>query len=95
MTTTPSSTRSWGTALSAHSVSTSGSIGSPSSRTEQPTTTVATTCASDSAFIQLNNLDIHGDDDHASQEASGYCQISLTFKLIQLHGGVDRSIAKA
>ncbi|CAH2074337.1 unnamed protein product [Thlaspi arvense] len=62
------STRSWGTAVSGQSVSTSGSMGSPSSRSEQ-TTTVATS-ASDSAFIRLNNLDIQGDD-AASQGASG------------------------
>ncbi|KAF8088574.1 hypothetical protein N665_0536s0023 [Sinapis alba] len=58
------STRSWGTVVvSAQSVSTSGgSMGSPSSRSEQTTTTLATTSATDSAFIQLNNLDIQGDD---------------------------------
>ncbi|CAN6846660.1 unnamed protein product [Brassica oleracea] len=42
--------------------STSGSMGSPS-------TTVATTSASDSAFIQLNSLDIQGDD--AASQGSG------------------------
>ncbi|KAL1196632.1 Transcription factor-like protein DPB [Cardamine amara subsp. amara] len=62
------STRSWGTAVSGQSVSTSGSMGSPSSRSEQ-TTTVATS-ASDSAFLRLNNLDIQGDD-AGSQGASG------------------------
>ncbi|CAA7034037.1 unnamed protein product [Microthlaspi erraticum] len=62
------STRSWGTAVSGQSVSTSGSMGSPSSRSEQ-TITVATS-ASDTAFIRLNNLDIQGDD-AASQGASG------------------------
>ncbi|KAL0680515.1 hypothetical protein Bca4012_047362 [Brassica carinata] len=40
----------------------SGSMGSPS-------TTVATTSASDSAFIQLNSLDIQGDD--AASQGSG------------------------
>uniref|UniRef100_A0A1J3GX90 Transcription factor-like protein DPB n=1 Tax=Noccaea caerulescens TaxID=107243 RepID=A0A1J3GX90_NOCCA len=59
------STRSW---VSGQSVSTSGSMGSPSSRSEQ-TITVATS-ASDSAFIRLNNLDIQGDD-AGSQGASG------------------------
>ncbi|KAJ0234866.1 Transcription factor-like protein DPB [Hirschfeldia incana] len=62
------STRSWGT--TAQSVSTSGSMGSPSSRSEQTTTlatTTTTTSASDSAFLQLNNLDIQGEDDAASQ----------------------------
>ncbi|KAG5377455.1 hypothetical protein IGI04_042051 [Brassica rapa subsp. trilocularis] len=58
-----------GTVVSAQSVSTSESMGSPSSRSEQ-TTTVATTSATDSAFIQLNNLDIQGDD-AASQGPSG------------------------
>ncbi|XP_010423720.1 PREDICTED: transcription factor-like protein DPB isoform X1 [Camelina sativa] len=62
------STRSWGTAVSGQSVSTSGSMGSPSSRSEQ-TTTVATS-ASDSTFLRLNNLDIQGDD-AGSQGASG------------------------
>ncbi|CAH8385618.1 unnamed protein product [Eruca vesicaria subsp. sativa] len=60
------STRSWGTA---QSVSTSGSMGSPSSRSEQTTTVATTPSASDSAFLQLNNLDIQGDD-AASQEPS-------------------------
>lgn len=63
------STRSWGTPVSGQSVSTSGSMGSPSSRSEQ-TTTVATS-ASDSTFLRLNNLDIQGDD-AGSQGASGY-----------------------
>ncbi|CAH8313093.1 unnamed protein product [Eruca vesicaria subsp. sativa] len=52
------------------SVSSSGSMESPSSRTEQATT-VATTSVSDSAYIQLNNLDIQAEDDPASQLASG------------------------
>ncbi|XP_018443142.1 transcription factor-like protein DPB isoform X1 [Raphanus sativus] len=68
------STRSWGTVVSAQSVSTSGgSMGSPSSRSEQATTTTlatTTTSATDSAFLQLNNLDIQGDD-AASQGPSG------------------------
>ncbi|KAL0736693.1 hypothetical protein Bca4012_012903 [Brassica carinata] len=67
------SARSWGTptVVSAQSVSTSGgSMGSPSSRSEQTTTTLATTSATDSAFLQLNNLDIQGDD-AASQGPSG------------------------
>ncbi|CAE6085890.1 unnamed protein product [Arabidopsis arenosa] len=62
------STRSWGTAVSGQSVSTSGSMGSPSSRSEQ-TITVATS-ASDSTFLRMNNLDIQGDD-AGSQGASG------------------------
>jgi len=63
------STRSWGTAVSGQSVSTSGSMGSPSSRSEQTITVV--TSASDTTFQRLNNLDIQGDD-AGSQGASGY-----------------------
>ncbi|KAL7138354.1 hypothetical protein ABFS83_10G157400 [Erythranthe nasuta] len=51
-------TRSWGTTVSGQSMSTSGSVGSPSSRSEAPVATPA----SDSTFIRLNNLDIQGDD---------------------------------
>ncbi|KAI3444333.1 hypothetical protein Pfo_000998 [Paulownia fortunei] len=51
-------TRSWGTTISGQSVSTSGSVGSPSSRSEA----AMATPASDSTFIRLNNLDIQGDD---------------------------------
>lgn len=51
-------TRSWGTTVSGQSMSTSGSVGSPSSRSEAA---MATT-ASDSALLQMNNLDIQGDD---------------------------------
>lgn len=50
--------RSWGTTISGQSVSTSGSVGSPSSRSEQ----AMTTPVSESAFMRLNHLDIHGDD---------------------------------
>ncbi|KAJ0244006.1 Transcription factor-like protein DPB [Hirschfeldia incana] len=60
--------RSWGTV---QSVSTSGgSMGSPSSRSEQTTALATTSATTDSAFLQLNNLDIQGDD-AASQEPSG------------------------
>ncbi|CDY10381.1 hypothetical protein HID58_089932 [Brassica napus] len=66
------SNRSWGTVVSAQSVSTSGgSMGSPSSRSEQTTTVATTTSATDSAFIQLNNLDIQGDDAASQGPASG------------------------
>ncbi|KAJ8754240.1 hypothetical protein K2173_002140 [Erythroxylum novogranatense] len=60
--------RSWGnvTTVSGQSVSTSGSIGSPSSRSEQ----AMATPASDSTFLRLNHLDIHADD-AATQEAAG------------------------
>ncbi|XP_008455659.1 transcription factor-like protein DPB isoform X1 [Cucumis melo] len=46
------------TTISGQSVSMSGSVGSPSSRSEQ---TMATP-ASDNTFLRLNNLDIHGDE---------------------------------
>lgn len=51
-------TRSWGTTISGQSMSTSGSMGSPSSRSEA----AMATPASDSTFSRLNNLDIQGDD---------------------------------
>ncbi|XP_006362266.1 transcription factor-like protein DPB isoform X1 [Solanum tuberosum] len=51
-------TRSWGTTVSGQSVSTSSSIGSPSSRSEA----AMATPASDNTFLRLNNLDIHADD---------------------------------
>ncbi|KAK4256170.1 hypothetical protein QN277_009069 [Acacia crassicarpa] len=47
-----------GTSLSGQSISTSKSVGSPSSRSEQTTATPA--C--DNTFLRLNHLDIHGDD---------------------------------
>ena len=46
------------TTISGQSVSMSGSVGSPSNRSEQ---TMATP-ASDNTFLRLNNLDIHGDE---------------------------------
>lgn len=46
------------TTLSGQSVSMSGSVGSPSSRSEQ---TMATP-ASDNTFLRLNHLEIHADD---------------------------------
>ncbi|CAA0842836.1 Transcription factor-like protein DPB [Striga hermonthica] len=51
-------TGSWGHTGSGQSISTSGSVGSPSSRSEA---TVAAP-AGDSTFLLLNNLDIQGDD---------------------------------
>ncbi|CAI9099614.1 OLC1v1036464C2 [Oldenlandia corymbosa var. corymbosa] len=57
-------TRSWGTTVSGQSVSTSGSIGSPSSRSEA----AMPTPASESTFIRLNNLDIQGDEAEAEAE---------------------------
>ncbi|KAL3533546.1 hypothetical protein ACH5RR_007067 [Cinchona calisaya] len=59
-------TRSWGTTVSGQSVSTSGSVGSPSSRSEAAMATPAT----ESTFLRLNNLDIQGDDG-GSQGAVG------------------------
>lgn len=59
--------RSWCTTASGgQSLSTSGSVGSPSSRSE---VAIATT-ASDSAIMQMNSLDIQGDD-AGSQGAAG------------------------
>ena len=58
--------RSWGTTVSGQSVSTSGSAGSPSSRSEQ----AMATPASENTFLRLNHLDIHGDD-AGSQGAVG------------------------
>ncbi|XP_048236285.1 transcription factor-like protein DPB isoform X2 [Ricinus communis] len=59
--------RSWGntTVSGGQSVSTSGSVGSPSSRSEQ----AMATPASDSTFLRLNHLDIHADD-AATQDAA-------------------------
>ncbi|KAA8533413.1 hypothetical protein F0562_031153 [Nyssa sinensis] len=59
-------TRSWGTTVSGQSVSTSGSVGSPSSRSEA----AMATPASENTFLRLNHLDIHGDD-AGSQGAVG------------------------
>ncbi|KAE8690032.1 Transcription factor-like protein DPB [Hibiscus syriacus] len=58
--------RSWGTTVSGQSVSTSGSVGSPSSRSEQ----ALATPASDNTFLRMNHLDIHRDD-AGSQGAVG------------------------
>lgn len=66
-------TGSWGnTTVSGQSVSTSGSVGSPSSRSEQ----AMTTPASDSTFLRLNHLDIHADD-AATQDAAASVFLSL------------------
>ncbi|KAK8558482.1 hypothetical protein V6N13_103657 [Hibiscus sabdariffa] len=58
--------RSWGTTASGQSVSTSGSVGSPSSRSELAMATPAT----ENTFLRLNHLDVHGDD-AGSQGAVG------------------------
>ncbi|CAH9062424.1 unnamed protein product [Cuscuta europaea] len=59
-------TRSWGTAVSGQSLSTSGSIGSPSSRSEAA---MATT-ASASTLSLISSIDLHADD-AGSQSAAG------------------------
>uniref|UniRef100_A0A2P2LPE8 Transcription factor-like protein DPB n=1 Tax=Rhizophora mucronata TaxID=61149 RepID=A0A2P2LPE8_RHIMU len=61
-------TRSWGntTTVSSQSVSTSGSVGSPSCRSEQ----AMATAARDNSYLRLNHLDIHADD-AATQDATG------------------------
>ncbi|KAK9078652.1 hypothetical protein SSX86_002709 [Deinandra increscens subsp. villosa] len=58
-------TRSWGTTASGQSVSTSGSVGSPSTRSE------AAFPAGNNKFSKLNHLDVHADDDAGSQGAVG------------------------
>ncbi|KAK6940473.1 Transcription factor DP, C-terminal [Dillenia turbinata] len=63
-------TRSCGTTVSGQSVTTSGSFGSPSSRSELAAAAAAATPASESTFLRLNHLDIHGDD-AGSQGAVG------------------------
>lgn len=50
---------------SCQSASTSGSAGSPSSRSE----IVATTPASENTLVRLNHLDIHGDDEGTPEGA--------------------------
>ncbi|KAK2974711.1 hypothetical protein RJ640_007138 [Escallonia rubra] len=59
-------TRSWGTTVSGQSVSTSGSVGSPSSRSE----VAVATPASDSTFLRLNHVEAQADDDAGSQGAA-------------------------
>ncbi|XP_073033675.1 transcription factor-like protein DPB [Primulina eburnea] len=59
-------TRSWGTTVSGQSRTTSGSVGSPSSRSES----AVATPVSESTCLRLNNLDIQGDD-AGSQGTSG------------------------
>lgn len=74
-------TRSWGTAASAQSVSTSGSVGSPSSREAGMATP-----ARDSTVLRLSHLEIHGDDS-ASQGAV----VSKKKKRGQRATGTDKS----
>ncbi|XP_039138126.1 transcription factor-like protein DPB [Dioscorea cayenensis subsp. rotundata] len=66
---------SWATASAlsgGHSASTSGSAGSPSSRSEPAAlaSAAATTPVSENTFVRLNHLDIHGDDAGSSQGAA-------------------------
>ncbi|KAI9095285.1 hypothetical protein K1719_026319 [Acacia pycnantha] len=56
-----------GTTLSGQSISTSKSVGSPSSRSEQ---TMATP-VSDNTFLRLDHLDIHGDDPGSQGAVAG------------------------
>ncbi|XP_047333537.1 transcription factor-like protein DPB isoform X2 [Impatiens glandulifera] len=56
---TGGATRSRGTMISGQSVSTSGSVGSPSTRSEAA---MATPPASDNTFLKLSHLDIQDDD---------------------------------
>ncbi|GMI96601.1 hypothetical protein like AT5G03415 [Hibiscus trionum] len=74
--------RSCGATVSGQSVSTSGSVGSPSSRSEQ----AMATPASENTFLRLNHLDIHGDD-AGSQGAVG----SKKKKRFQRAVGGDKS----
>lgn len=60
-------TRSWGTTVSGQSVSTSGSVGSPSTRNEAAMEAIP---AGENMFSRLNHLDIHADDT-GSQGAVG------------------------
>lgn len=60
-------TRSWGTTMSGQSISTSGSAGSPSSRSEPAMVLPA---VSENTFVQLNHTDSQGDD-AVSQGAFG------------------------
>lgn len=64
-------TRSWG---SAQSVSTSGSVGSPSSKAEAVTTTP--TVAGENTFLRLNHLDIHAVGDDAGSQDVGFVPLS-------------------
>ncbi|XP_021733541.1 transcription factor-like protein DPB [Chenopodium quinoa] len=75
-------TRSWGPAVSGQSVSTSGSVGSPSSRSEAGMATPAR----DSTVLRLSHLEIHGDDS-VSQGAV----VSKKKKRGQRAAGTDKS----
>ena len=70
------------TTVSGQSVSMSGSVGSPSSRSEQ---TMATPASGDNNVLRLNHLDIHADD-AGSQGALGSLSLSLSTMLALDHG---------
>lgn len=65
------------TTVSGQSVSMSGSVGSPSSRSEQ---TMVTPASGDNNVLRLNHLDIHADD-AGSQGALGSLSLSLSTML--------------
>lgn len=69
------STRSWGTTTgSGQSVSTSGSAGSPSTRSEAA---MAATPASENTFLRLNHLEIHADD--AGSQGLDLCFVDYVY----------------
>ena len=74
-------TGSW---VSGQSVSTSGSVGSPSSRSEH----AMATPASDNTFLRLNHLDIHADD-AATQDAAASVFFFFFFFFFSLSLVVD------
>ncbi|KAL8154159.1 hypothetical protein V2J09_011919 [Rumex salicifolius] len=77
-------TRSWGTTISGQSVSTSGSVGSPSSRSEAGLATPA----GENTFNRLSHLEIHGED----SSSQGPSVISGTKKKrVQRATGGDKS----
>lgn len=78
-------TKSWGTTVSGQSVSTSGSVGSPSSRNEAAAVALPTP-ATDNTIFRLNHLDIHADD-AGSQGAV----VNRKKKRGQRAGGGDKS----
>ncbi|XP_073525935.1 uncharacterized protein [Phyllobates terribilis] len=74
-------TRSWGTTISGQSVSTSGSVGSPSSRSEAGAMT-----AGDNTVNRLSHLEIHGED-----SASQGPVVGTKKKRVQRATGGDKS----
>uniref|UniRef100_A0A803L8F7 Transcription factor-like protein DPB n=1 Tax=Chenopodium quinoa TaxID=63459 RepID=A0A803L8F7_CHEQI len=78
-------TRSWGPAVSGQSVSTSGSVGSPSSRSEAGMATPAR----DSTVLRLSHLEIHGDD----SVSQGAVVRGLKAPVILIDVGSDRNFS--